>query len=138
METKDRRVRVCRRRMSIPPRETAGVPPWDRGDSKRDSSRDVIEDLPDPERPTRAVHESLGIVSEMSRRTRASGRDGYRKSSPVIVTGATREIFKSPLCSWDLPSGRFARRRSRAAISRDVLIWGTAGGLVPSMMRQDW
>lgn len=33
-------------------------------------------DLPDPERPTIAVHESLGIVNEISRSTRVSSRDG--------------------------------------------------------------
>lgn len=33
-------------------------------------------DLPDPDRPTMAVHESLGIVNEISRNTRVLSRDG--------------------------------------------------------------
>lgn len=73
--------------MSTPAREMAGNPPWDNGDSYRAESRDAMVDLPDPDRPTNAVHECLGIVNETSRRARASGRDGYRKLNPVTVTG---------------------------------------------------
>lgn len=76
IEISERRVGVCRRRMSTPPREIAGRLLLDGGDSYRDSSRDAMVDLPDPERPTMAVHESLGIVNEMSRRTKVSSRDG--------------------------------------------------------------
>lgn len=75
-----------------------------------------------------AVHECLGIVNDISRSARASGRDGYRKLNPVIVTGVTQEASKLPLCSCDAPSGRFARRSSWAAKLREVPICGTIWG----------
>lgn len=80
--------------MSTPAKEMVGNPSLDRGDSYRDNSRDTMVDFPDPERPTIAVHECLGIVSDISRSAKTSGRDGYRKLKPVIVTGATRETPK--------------------------------------------
>lgn len=99
----DRSVGVCRFRMSTPPREIVGAPYLDNGASYRDSSNDAIVDLPDPERPTIAVHESWGMVMKTFRSARASDREGYRKFNFLSFTGATLEISTLPRYSWDAP-----------------------------------
>lgn len=122
IEIMERSVGVRRFRMSTPPSEIVGLPPTDTGASYSDSSSDAMVDFPDPERPTIAVHEFAGMVMDTSRRTSASGREGYRKLTWVNFTGAVRVTSNWPICSWETPSGRFARRKSCVAVSRDVLI----------------
>lgn len=77
-----RSVGVCSCRILYPPSDTVGRPEFGRetGASYRARSSEAIVDFPEPERPTIAVQELAGIVMDTSRRTGASGREGYRKS----------------------------------------------------------
>lgn len=79
-------------------------------------------DFPDPERPTIAVQEPSEMVRETFRKTDASGRDGYRKLRWWIWTGAALRIWSTPACSWDEACGRSTSRKSRRAISLELLI----------------
>lgn len=76
MEIRERRVGVCMRWMSIPLRDIGGILSWEVGASYRPRSSDAIVDLPEPDRPTIAVHWFRGMLMDTSRRTCASGRDG--------------------------------------------------------------
>lgn len=60
--------------------------------------------------------------------TTVFGREGYRKFRLVSLIGVSFETVKLPRSSWDPSCGRFARPISWAAISREVLIWGTVQG----------
>lgn len=121
--TTERSVGVCRSRMSTPPSEMAGTLS-EAGVSSRANSRAAMVDLPEPERPTIAVHEFSGMVKETSFRTGVSGRDGYWKFNLVIFTGVGVATRKYPRRSWEAPA-RFASCKSLDPLSRDTLICGT-------------
>lgn len=82
-------------------------------------------DFPEPDWPTIAVHLFGSMMRLKSWRARLSGREGYRKLVLTNCIGTGLATRRQPLCSWDVPWGRLARRSSRVAVSRDELIWGT-------------
>lgn len=75
---------MCKRDMSAPPNLTVGLPSLDTGASYNASNNEAMVDLPEPERPTIAVHEVGAILKEMFCKTLVSGLEGYLKSKLEI------------------------------------------------------